>query len=51
MKMKVVNIDRVDKYYGVYPDRFLEDILGIKLHLYQKLYLRTISKINKRGIY
>lgn len=44
MKMRAVNVDRVKEFYQRYPDRFLEDILGVELHLYQKMYLRLAAR-------
>ena len=33
--------------YRKYPDKFIEDIFGCKLPLWQRIYIRNCNKFNK----
>lgn len=37
----------VIRYYREFPDTWIENILGVKLSLWQKLYLRMVDKVDK----
>lgn len=39
--------ERTKDFYKKYPDRFVEDFLGLKLHQYQKVMLRMLLVKNK----
>lgn len=50
--MKKEQIKKIQEYRK-YPDKYIEDILGIKLHLFQRIYIRCCNKVQnlyKRGI-
>ncbi len=34
----------VKEFYKQYPDRFLEEFLGLKLLWYQKFFIRALAK-------
>ncbi len=44
-KRKKLYLDSID-YYRLHPDEFTEDILEIKLNLYQKVLMRAFFKFN-----
>lgn len=35
------------KEYRKYPDKFIEDIFGFKLPLWQRIYIRNCNKFSK----
>lgn len=44
MKLSMGEISETLRWYRKYPDRFVEDMFGIKLSWYQKIALRFLRK-------
>ena len=36
--------EELKEFYKRYPDRFMEDFLGLKLFWYQKVFIRALAK-------
>jgi hypothetical protein len=36
-------------YYKSHPDKFMEDLLGIKLHWYQRVFIKMCKNMKGRG--
>ena len=39
--------ENIKEFYKNYPDKFLEDYLGIKLYWYQKCMIRILAGVAK----
>ena len=44
---KQIMTDEFKEFYSKYPDKFIEEYLGVNLSLWQKLVLRLVLKEEK----
>jgi hypothetical protein len=40
--------EQTKEFYKQYPDMFLENVLDLKLHWYQKVFLRVMIRTKKQ---
>ena len=45
MKITDERYKQIIEYYQKYPDKFFEEIVGVKLKWYQKLFVRRFMKV------